>query len=221
MVPTDSHVQVPELSRRVKLILSQSRSREFYREVARIDPAIVALFGRGGTSKAALAKAIDVAPAGAFELVHEQVLLLRRLYASLPSDLQKSLPDVLVNGLNASSAQVVAHALLEFGSVEWILNIALNDLKLLYEVSRALVDKLRYEATLFSDTDLMIVKRFADIHFDGGSRIAQMTVDAAPLGRMPHVDADMGQQLVDISKQVRHLVNRIAYLRLGDELRES
>src|SRR5262245_52841739 len=97
-------MDVHKVRSQVELILSQVRSRPSY--------VVVPTEGGGGAYFEAEASAPPVALPGAFQMSHEQLHLLRRLYISLPAELQSMMPTIVM-GQMATAPLVVTHALID------------------------------------------------------------------------------------------------------------
>src|SRR5262245_60772644 len=94
-------------------------------------------------------------------------------------------------------------------------------LEIVCEVAQAVGEALTYRAEFFNESDLSNIGIFADIQLRKGTELARTMVDAPPLGRMPHVEAEVGQRLGTLSEQIHTILRRIAYLRFRAELLES
>ena len=157
---------------------------------------------------------------GAFQMSHEQLHLLRHLYVSLPPDLQSVLATVLMGHI-AVAPRVVTHALIDLRAIKLLLYLDQPRLELVCEIRTAMVDSITHRADFFNESDLADIATFADLHLRKGLEIANAIVDAPPLGRMPHVDAPIGEKLAGITKQIQALLTRIRYLRFRGELLDS
>ena len=201
-----------ELTRQVALILSQVRSRPHFTVVP--GKAANCLYFDGEPS------APPVALPGTFELLHEQFHLLRRLYTSLPPDLQSLMPTIAM-GQVATAPRVVTHALIDWRSTGSLMYVDQTNLETVCEVAQAVADSLTHRAEFFNESELSNIGIFADIQLRKGTELAHAMVDAPPLGRMPHVDAEVGQRLATLSVRIQTILRRIAYLRFRAELLES
>ena len=125
-----ARADIEELWRRVKLILSEARSLHFYRPKTR-DPWGGELMPPGD---------INIAQLGSFELVHEQVLLIRRLYTTVAPDVQAAMAGAIVGALDVAPPRVVTHALLAVGAIDSIVRLERNPV-VLSDVAQAVVEK--------------------------------------------------------------------------------
>jgi len=145
-----------DLRRKIKLILSQ------------VDPsvAIYRAITSGPTSypkHPSPRPEIDLASPGSVEVAHEQVVLLKTLYAQSPEKLKTNFLSLLLNQINEQNARIIVHAVLEIGHLGDLKKVVLDGPKKLgffvrIKVWVAIREKLTMESHRFTSEDLSLLE---------------------------------------------------------------
>lgn len=105
---------------------------------------------------------IDLATPGSVEVGHEQIILLKTLYAQCPEELKAEFLSLLPAQMNERNARVIIHTVLEIGHLSDLKKL-LDDPKKLglpirRQVWRAIREKVAAESHRFTEEDLTLLE---------------------------------------------------------------
>lgn len=199
-----------ELSAQVHLILSQSRGRPAYRDLA-APPLTVSAgndltpYQRALMNQLAVNTATDICGPGTHVLDSEPMVLLRRLYATADDEGQLEILKCLAGTEASNAVPTATHFCLEYHATPLLGTLHRAGLKSPFardQVLTAIGDKITYEGHLFTNEALVEIEQ----------EVALMGDAEAPLAP---------DELKKAKARVFARINRLRYLRLRAELLEG
>jgi hypothetical protein len=187
-----------EMKKRIAIILSQA------------DPAAAIYRYRGGKNVGESNN--FVAEPGEAEVVHEQLLLLRTLYAQCSPDLKAQFIPLLLQLLTPENAQLVCHGVLDAGNardLQYALSSPVTSRTTAYTLWTALDEKLSMEPHKFSDSDLDLLEATLNT-----ARNQKYKISTAS-------DLFADEKITEQLDKVKRRIDRVRYLRLKKQLLEG
>jgi len=207
-----------DLERQIKLILSQAGQHQTFYTADGLRGFSFLL------SKHGAAKSPSLAPQGELKLVNEPVLLLRRLYASCPPDLQSVFPAMLLGGGNIApdSARVVTHVVLDIGALSWLREMINGPTHLFawHAVSESLLERLQNEQQTVTASDLDEVEWLASALVRVGYAVTQLGIKKRR-ARITTEDVQLGDTLRKSAENLEKIVTLVRYQRLKVEILDA
>jgi len=173
-----------ELKRKVQLILSQVRpDTPFYTFRTPHLAALAAIVLRDNDPP-------RIQAAGDVEVMHEQVVALKTLYAQSPPNLQKDFAALLMSQSTTANAAVIVHVIVEIGALPVLVD-ALKATNATDAAKRRLMwqslrEKLAHESHRFAEGDLTVIDEAREAEL-ARVRVAEKAATAAKVRRLrPH-----------------------------------